>query len=111
MAVHNFGIMDKPPQKSEIYETFEPEKYNCISVSDDYIEPILSLMCNIEFFYNTLNIKEKGLNYCGITLISPSSSEKMLSVIENNENLKNLTELLKKAVNKNKYVIHFGIWL
>ena len=39
MLAHDFGIMQETPEKGS-YISYEPEKYGCISVHDDYILPI-----------------------------------------------------------------------
>ncbi len=109
MSYHHFGIMQTYPENGERYDDFEPEKYNCISVSDDYLEDVVNYLNNIDFYWHTLDVSGKGIAYSGITLISPSSMQKFISVIENNFELYELKELLSKAHNENKWVIHFGI--
>ena len=37
MPKHEFGIMQKEPSFYEHYDTYEPQKYNCIAVDDDFI--------------------------------------------------------------------------
>lgn len=41
MAKHEFGIMNVNPKPNKRYDSYEPEKYDCISVHDDYIGPLL----------------------------------------------------------------------
>ena len=41
MPKHEFGIMPQAPQAGKCFDKYEPEKYNCISVSDDDIQPCL----------------------------------------------------------------------
>ena len=38
MSKHNFGIMNNKPMNEERFDEYEPNKYNCISVDDDFIE-------------------------------------------------------------------------
>ena len=109
MANHKFGIMQTAPQNGRRFDEYEPDKYNCISVNDDYIENILEKLNDIDFYWQTLDVSGKGLAYCGITLIPPSSMEEFISVIENNSKLNELKELLSKAHKENKWIIHFGI--
>ena len=40
MAKHEFGIIDSF-EENKWYSNYEPEKYNCISVSDDLIEELI----------------------------------------------------------------------
>ena len=41
MPKHEFGIMPQAPQAGKCFDKYEPEKYNCISVSDDDLQPCL----------------------------------------------------------------------
>lgn len=47
MAKHEFGIIDSF-EENKWYSNYEPEKYNCISVSDDLIEELI-IKYNPEF--------------------------------------------------------------
>lgn len=109
MAKHEFGIMQAPPVKGQRYDEYEPVKYNCISVPDDVIVSLQEPLSDITFFWHTVDIQGKGLAYYGVTLLSPSMIEKLLQVIKDIPAVAALTELLKKALSENKYVIHFGI--
>ena len=71
MAKHEFGIMNVSPKPHERYDSYEPEKYNCISVHDDCIEPLLDKLEQIESYWHTLERPGKGLACYGITLIPP----------------------------------------
>ena len=108
MAKHEFGIMQTAPQNGKKYE-YEPPKYNCISVNDDYIENIVSNFNDIDFYWHSLDNPRKGIAYCGITLIPPSSMQAFISVIENYSELSELNILLQKAYSDNKWVIHYGL--
>lgn len=35
MAKHEFGIMKTEPGIKERFDTYEPQKYNCIAIHDD----------------------------------------------------------------------------
>jgi len=109
MPKHEFGIMPKAPITGKRYDEYNPRKYNCISVDDDYIEPLCELLLGIDFFWHTVDVIGKGLAYYGITLISPTMSEKVLSITRNQIELKELNTILEKAIKDSKYVIHFGI--
>lgn len=109
MIKHEFGIMQTSPISGQRYDEYEPEKYNCISIPDDEIALLQESLSNIAFFWHTVDIQGHGLAYYGITLISPSSIEKMLPIIERIPAVAPLTALLKQAMSENKYVIHFGI--
>ena len=109
MSYHEFGIMQTPPKKGKRYDKYEPNKYECISVNDDYIENIIEKLSYIDFYWHTLDVAGKGLSYCGITLIPPTSMQSFISEIDDIPELHSLKELLLKALNQNKWIIHFGL--
>ncbi len=109
MAKHEFGLMETDPVPGVWYDEYEPQNYNCISIDDDYIEPLLSELAEIGFFWHTLYRPEKGLAYYGITLIPPSSMGDVLAVLGDLEFFVPLRELLSKAKAEGRFVIHFGI--
>ena len=109
MAYHEFGIMQTPPQKGLRFDEYEPGKYGCISFNDDYIENIIEQLCDIDFYWHTLDISGKGIAYCGVTLIPPSSMQQFISIIENIPELQELKQLLSKAHKETKWIIHFGL--
>lgn len=42
MAKHEFGIMERAPSPGERYDTYEPERYGCISVLDEDLEGLFA---------------------------------------------------------------------
>ena len=94
-----------------MFDTYEPNKYNCIEIDDDFIEPILLELQSIDCYYNTICNKGNGLAYYGITLIPPSSIYEFINILLRKDTIEYdlLISLLKKAKKYNKYVIHFGI--
>lgn len=109
MAYHEFGIMQTPPQNSKRYDKYEPDKYNCISINDEYIDNILEKLSELDLYWHTLDVSGKGIANCGITLIPPTQMQKFILLIENTFELCELKELLSKAYNENKWIIHFGV--
>ena len=109
MAKHEFGIMPTPPQKGKRYDDYEPEKYNCISIDDEIIEEIDKALIHIDFYYHTLDVKAKGIAYCGVTLIPPVSLNSFICVIKTNHKLCDLTKLAQTALDEDKWMIHFGL--
>ena len=97
------------PKKGKRYDDYEPQKYNCISVDDDYLEDIVADFDHIDFYWHTLDVKGKGIAYCGITLIPPSSIEDFTAVIKDIPELSALKELSEKALQESKWIIHFGL--
>lgn len=109
MLTHKFGIMERAPRFDEYYNDYEPEKYNCVTVGDELVLPLLEELYSTEMYWHSLRHPGHGLAYCGTTLISPSALDDMLKVITSKEGLGELRELLQKAKSSGKYVIHFGI--
>lgn len=109
MPKHKFGIMKQEPKLNKRYDTYNPENYDCISVSDDYIEPLLKKLENIDCYWHTLKRPEKNLAYCGISLIPPSSMKQFVEILEDSTGTEELKKLLIKAKKLDKFVIHFGI--
>ncbi|MDE5862557.1 MAG: hypothetical protein K2H28_10255 [Ruminococcus sp.] len=58
MPRHEFGIMPETPEKHKTYYQYTPEKYNCISINDDYILEILKDLNEIKFYWGTLDRPE-----------------------------------------------------
>ncbi len=109
MAKHEFGIMQNVPEKERRYDDYEPQKYNCISIDDAYLENIVSKFDDIDFYWHTLDVKERGLAYCGVTLIPPESIQAFANVINQIPELADLKTLCIKAIKENKWIIHFGL--
>jgi len=109
MAKHEFGIMQNTPSKGQRYDRYEPEKFNCISVNDDYILSLLDDLKQLRCYWHTLDRPEMGLAYCGITIIPPDSLGRMMEIIKRERRLSRLYDLLAKAQREGKYIIHFGI--
>ncbi len=109
MAKHEFGIMQDAPRMGVRYDRYEPQKYNCISVDDDYLEDVVSDLSHLDLYWHTLEVKGKGLEYCGITLIPPSLIRAFTEVIKDISGLSELKELSETALAENKWMICFGI--
>ena len=58
MAKHEFGIMDIAPTLKQEYNKYEPEKYHCISVEDEYIESLLKELSVIPCYWHSPNEKK-----------------------------------------------------
>ncbi|SHH42961.1 hypothetical protein [Tepidibacter thalassicus] len=117
-CIHEFGIIDSLEDYNE--DKYEPKKYNCISVDDDFLTEIYhaglkNKIKNLETFAHNVNRPFKGLAYCGITLIPTQSLKYFLDIIvETNlkyksKELKMLIEKIFIAIKENKWMIHYGI--
>ncbi len=109
MPKHEFGIMQVNPKKGKRFDDYQHQKYNCISVDDDDLLPLLKKMNEVKCYWHTLDRPEFGLAYYGVTLIPPESIGAIIEIVWNNHNLSELLSLLSIAQRDNKYVIHFGI--
>jgi hypothetical protein len=118
VAKHEFGIIDSF-EENKWYSDYEPEKYNCISISDDLIEELIikyneELMA-IKTYFQVTSQPGTGLDYCGVTLIPPESLKQFRDIIIKANNyfkakeFKLLTEKITEAITGNKYLIHYGI--
>ena len=109
IAKHEFGIMPVPPCEGGRYDVYAPWQYNSNSVDDVYLDAVLSQLELIDFYWHTLAVKGKGLAYCGVTLIPPSSLRPFLSVIDSLPCFSELTQLFLLALREQKWVIHYGL--
>ena len=110
MPKHDFGIMQKNPPVRKRFDSYEPDKYNCISVDHDCIEPILEEFDEI-CYWHTLKRPEKGLAGSGVTLIPPSAMDGLIVILshQNRQEFSSLISLLEDAISGEKFIIHFGI--
>lgn len=110
MAKHEFGIIKTFCFHDE-YRDYEPEKFDCISIDDEYIEPLIEKLTELDTFYFTGKRPQKGLNYYGITLIPPESLAVFQKILrqEGQPMFWPLSEKIDEAIGQNRFMIHFGI--
>ena len=108
MASHEFGIMQETPAFGQRFDEYQPDKYHCIKVDDDAVEQVAEVLCEVDCYWHTLDVPGKGLAYCGITLIPPSSIPKMDKMIAGLPEFTQLHQLLMQALKENRYLIHYG---
>ena len=106
---HEFGIMAEDPMPGERYDRYEPWEYNAISVHDDFIEPLIPQLNDVDMFWHTVDVPGKGLAYCGITLIPPTAYPAVLGIICPVTELQAMSELVERAIREQRYIIHFGL--
>ena len=113
-CVNKFGIIECF-DKEKNYSVYEPEKYNCIIVHDDIINKLIKPLSVMRSYWQSYSRPEFGLNHWGVTLIPPESLDLFFDVFTNckyfktSEALVDLANVVIKAKNENKYVIHFGV--
>ncbi len=109
MLKHEFGIMPTSPKSGERFDNYAPEKYDCITIHDDHMLPLLRRFKEIDFYWHTIDRPEKGLAYYGITLIPPTSMDAVLNVIRGKRKLRELEKLVIRAKDEGSFIIHFGV--
>ena len=109
MARHEFGIMQNAPKQGKRYDEYEPQQYSCISVDDDFIHAIDANLHSIDCYWHTLDVKGKGLAYCGITMIPPDALGFFIEIVKGIPPLSELRQLLENALKENIWIIHFGL--
>lgn len=109
MAKHEFGIMEQRPESGKAYNEYTPERYRCVSVHDDLIEPLLDEFQALPCYWHSVNRPEMGLAYCGISLIPPESLPLFRTIIRDRPGFSKLERLLTEAEEKQTFIIHFGI--
>ena len=67
MPRHEFGIIEEN-QLNDLF-TYSPEEYNCITIDDDFILPLVESFKNIKTYHHNFDRPDLGLAYWGITLI------------------------------------------
>lgn len=111
-CVHEFGIIRNFSEKNiKSYAEYEPEKYNCISVHDDDIAPVMRKLTDIDTINPCIPENYKGLCHYGITVIPDISCGKFADILEAEKNsaFYELIRLLRSAADSHNYVIHYGI--
>ena len=109
MLKHQFGIMMTDPAPEQIFEEYEPEKYDCIAVDDEYVQEVAEMLAGVSVYWHGLDRPESGLAYHGITLIPPESIEKVIEAVKDVPEMRRLMEMLVVAERERKFVIHFGV--
>ena len=109
MLKHEFGMMMADPEPGQIFEEYEPEKYDCIAVNDECVQAVIEKLKGIKCYCHGLDRPETGLAYHGITLILPESSAEVIEAVKDVPDMRRLMEMLVVAERERKFVIHFGV--
>ena len=114
MIKTEFGIIEDIEERQQY--SYEPEKYHCVYIDDEtYINDWWDKLVLMKTYFHNFNHPEFGLARWGITLIPPESlpafQEIVLSDrrINEDEHLVALADKIQEAINKNKFMIHYGI--
>ncbi len=71
-CTHEFGILDEF-DKRKVYNDYEPQKYDCISVDDDTMNRLIPDLSVMKTYFHSYDRPEYGLAHWGITIIPPES--------------------------------------
>lgn len=106
----NFAMLDPIIIKHRKRKRIFSKK--CISISDYIILDNVEAFANIPTYWYSLDNKEYGLFYHGITIIEEKNVPELVQVLltlEDNPKIKELIKLCNIAIDENKYIVHFGI--
>ena len=114
MIKTEFGIIEDIIKTQNF--SYTPEKYQCVCIDDDiYIDDWWDKLVLLKTYFHSLERPEFGLARWGITLIPPESlpgfQDIVLSDRRINEDihLRELADKIQEAINRGKFMIHFGI--
>lgn len=110
-----FGIIDVI-EKDKDYSWYEPEKYHCVVIADDiYIDDWWEQLSLMKTYFHHLKRPAFGLARWGVTLIPPESLPFFQDIvlsdkrINEDNHLVDLACLIQKAIDEQKYMIHYGV--
>jgi len=113
-----FGIIDNFDAHGD-YTKYTPEKYHCVVIDDDlYLNDWWLALSQINAFNvssNRILQPQKSLSRWGITIIPPESLPSFLEIVVSDKryatdkSLVALAEIIRKAIEDEKYMIHYGI--
>ena len=113
-CVHDFGIVEDVSALPEDIG-YKQERYGCVWIDDDYLDDWWCRLELIPTFFHTLDRPELGLARYGITLIPPESLPALEEIvlsdrrIQTDEQLVELSRVLREAIRRKKHMIHFGV--
>jgi hypothetical protein len=95
---------------------YEPEKYNCIYIDDDiYVNDWWERLTTMKTYFHSMDRPATALARWGVTLIPPESLSIFQDIVITDKRIKNdnhlveLADKIQEAINKNKFMIHFGV--
>lgn len=113
-CIAQFGIINEF-EKSRDYSTYEPEKYQCVGINDDYLDDWWEQLSLLKTYFHCYERPAVALARWGITLIPPESLELLYNIVSSDsrssslKELVDLMQLIRKASSENKYMIHYGV--
>ncbi len=114
MIAIEFGIIED--MKNEARDYVIPEREQCVSIADDvYIDDWWDQLCIMKTYFHGFDCPKLGLARYGVTLIPPESlpvfQEIVLSDrrINEDDHLVALAKMIQDAIDRKKFMIHFGV--
>ena len=114
MIKAEFGIIDTIDKKKD-YSEYEPEKYHCVAICDDYINDWWNQLTVVKTYFHCLDRPNIALARFGVTLIPPESLPAVQEIIlqdkriYSDKRLTDLANLIQKAIDEKKFMIHYGV--
>lgn len=116
MIKTEFGIIEKIDEKQNYDDEYEPEKYHCVYIDDDvYINDWWDKLMLMKTYFHNLNRPSYGLDRWGVTIIPPESLATFQDIvisdkrINEDEHLVELANTIQEAIDRQKYMIHYGV--
>jgi hypothetical protein len=114
MIKTEFGIIDEI-NYSKDYGYYNPKEYDCIFIDDAYLDDWWNQLKIMKTYFHSTNRPEFALARCGVTLIPSESLPVFQDIVITDKRLKTdsnlvaLSDKIQEAIDKNKFMIHFGI--
>lgn len=109
-----FGILGQP-DADRSYDQWEPERYHCVAIDDDYLDDWWPRLTQMRTFYHSLSRPGTALARWGVTLIPPESLPVFLSAVTADARfhadpaLAALAGTIQAAICQHAFLIHFGV--
>lgn len=110
-----FGIIDDFDKEKDYGEEYMPEKYKCVSIDDDILNNWWERLVTMKSYFHCYSRPETALARYGITLIPPESLDLFYDIVAEDtkekykEQVSSVLEVIRRAKNENKFVIHYGV--
>ncbi|WP_349948748.1 hypothetical protein ABFV83_10135 [Lacrimispora sp. BS-2] len=110
-----FGIIDTFDKNKDYGDEYTPQKYNCVAIDDEVVSDWWDRLLTMKTYFHCYSRPETALTRYGITLIPPESLDLFYDIVANNtkkeftSQISCLLDLIQKAKNENKFIIHYGV--
>jgi len=115
MVKAEFGIIEEIDYSKD-YSLYEPQRYVCVFIDDfTYLDDWWERLSLMKTYFHNTNRPAMALARYGVTLIPPESLPLFQDIvitdtrINKDENLVKLANKIQDAIERNKFMIHFGI--